>query len=58
MSEDEEEQEESLLFIQKDRLLFWRGNSTQSVTSIQVLAILSGNQSGNQTGESDWSVQS
>ena len=34
MSEDEEEREESLLFIQKDRLLFWRGHSTQSVNLV------------------------
>ena len=33
MSEDEEDKE-YLLFIQKDRLLFWQGHSTQSVNLV------------------------
>ena len=58
MSEDEEEREELFCSSKRTVCCFGEGFQLNLPTSIQVSAILSGNQSGNQTGEPAWSVQS
>ena len=58
MLEDKEEREEFLCSSKRDVGCFGEVFQLNLLTSIQVSAILSGNQSGNQTGEPAWYVQS
>ena len=57
-SEDEEEREEFFCSSKRTVYCFGEGFQLNLLTLIQVSAILSGNQSGNKTGEPAWSVQS
>ena len=54
----DEKDKETLVFIQKDRLLFWRGNSTKSVNLDSGVGHTVRYPVRQPTGEPAWSMQS